>query len=68
MSYFHPRDFDKNQPMVPGLSMIRKFKSYYGLSYTKNKLEKWISDFEFIDLKTADSMIDWNNTEKIIIK
>lgn len=67
MSYFHPRDFDKNQPIVPGLNMARKFKSYYGLSTTKNKLEKWIKDFEFIDLKTADSKIDWMDIDKIIL-
>ncbi|HEU0136186.1 MAG TPA: polysaccharide deacetylase family protein, partial [Flavobacterium sp.] len=30
MTYFHPRDFDRAQPMAPGLSLSRKFKSYYG--------------------------------------
>ena len=60
MSYFHPRDFDPGQPMVPGLSMTRKFKSYYGLKSTKPKLKKWIRDFEFIDIQKADSNIDWS--------
>ena len=59
MSYFHPRDFDPGQPMVPGLSPLRKFKSYYGLKSAEKKFKRWISDFEFIDIKTADEMIDW---------
>lgn len=65
MTYFHPRDFDPNQPMVPGLSPMRKFKSYYGLSKTKNKLQKWIHDFEFIDLQTANKKINWSDANKI---
>ena len=39
MVYLHPRDFDNKQPMIPGLNRIRKFKSYYGISGTKSKLE-----------------------------
>ena len=39
MVYLHPRDFDNEQPMIPGLNRIRKFKSYYGISGTKSKLE-----------------------------
>ena len=61
MSYFHPRDFDPGQPMVPGLSPVRKFKSYYGLKTAEKKFKQWLSDFEFIDIKTADKMIDWES-------
>ena len=59
MTYFHPRDFDPGQPMVPGLSPLRKFKSYYGLKSAEKKFKRWISEYEFIDIKTADEMIDW---------
>ena len=31
MTYFHPRDFDVNQPMIPNLSSTRRIKSYVGL-------------------------------------
>ena len=31
MTYFHPRDFDEEQPKIPGLSGLRHFKSYYGI-------------------------------------
>ena len=60
MSYFHPRDFDPMQPMVPGLSMTRKFKSYVGIKGAKSKLEQWLTDFEFIDIDTAVKKINWD--------
>lgn len=59
MSYFHPRDFDATQPMLKGLSYIRKFRSYYGLSATEEKLMHWLSDFSFTDLRTASASFDW---------
>lgn len=61
MTYFHPRDFDAKQPMIADLSVARKFKSYVGLKGAAPKLEKWLTDFEFIDIGTAISQIDWNN-------
>ena len=61
MSYFHPRDFDYMQPLVPGLSISRKFKSYVGLKNSKTKLEKWLNDFDFIDLEQANKKINWGN-------
>ena len=39
MTYFHPRDFDSNQPMLQNLPLLRKFKSYYGLKRTLSKLD-----------------------------
>ena len=65
MAYFHPRDFDPDQPKIKDLSIIRRFKSYYGLSSAQKKLEKLLDDFEFIDLRTADNLINWK-TAKII--
>jgi polysaccharide deacetylase family protein (PEP-CTERM system associated) len=60
MTYFHPRDFDYNQPVMDGLSLARKFKSYYNLSRSYIKLKKMVTDFNFIDLRQASSNIDWN--------
>jgi polysaccharide deacetylase family protein (PEP-CTERM system associated) len=60
MTYFHPRDFDAQQPMIKGLSLFRKFKSYYGLAHTMEKLQHWINDFNFLDIRMANDMIDWN--------
>lgn len=60
MSYFHPRDFDSEQPIVPGLSLLRYFKSYVGLKQCHPKLKQWLKDFNFVDLETADQMINWD--------
>jgi polysaccharide deacetylase family protein (PEP-CTERM system associated) len=65
MTYFHPRDFDSMQPMINDLSLTRKFKSYYGLETAFTKLEKLISDFDFIDIATANNLIDWNSQKRI---
>ena len=67
ITYFHPRDFDPDQPIIKELSLTRKFKSYVALKRAMPKLEKWVSDFKFIDLKTADGLIDWGKAPKIKI-
>lgn len=59
MSYLHPRDFDADQPIIEELSRIRKFKSYVGLKGARTKLEKWLADFDFVDIRTAVEKIDW---------
>jgi hypothetical protein len=59
MTYFHPRDFDPDQPVLKDLSLVRRFKSYCGLSSAFRKLNRLLEDFEFIDLKTAEESIDW---------
>lgn len=65
MSYIHPRDLDPGQPVIKELSIPRKLKSYVGLKYSKQKLEKWLTDFEFMDIETAEKEIDWNAVKKI---
>ena len=67
MTYFHPRDFDNNQPMIPGLSRFRKFKTYVGLNHAENKFNKWLDNYNFMDIKTAAELIDWNKVKKIEI-
>jgi len=67
MTYFHPRDFDALQPMVPGLNAIRKFKSYYGLKDCLPKLQQLISEHRFLDIRTAEKMIDWQNAKVVKI-
>jgi len=59
MTYFHPRDFDNQQPIVPGLSLPRRFKSYVGIKNCKSKLERWLRDFYFTDLNKANESINW---------
>jgi len=59
MTYLHPRDFDVEQPMIDGLSMFRKFKSYVGLNSSLRKLDMLLDDFHFIDLNEANESINW---------
>ena len=51
--------------MINDLSLLRKFKSYYGIKNSMMKLEKLVEDFDFIDLKTANNSIDWANVKQI---
>lgn len=67
MSYIHPRDMDAQQPMIQELSLPRKFKSYVGLKTAQPKLEKWLNDFNFIDIETADQLIDWDLVKRVTI-
>jgi polysaccharide deacetylase family protein (PEP-CTERM system associated) len=60
MSYIHPRDLDAGQPMLEGLSTLRKFKSYVGLKGAEKKLRRYLTDFKFTDVRTAASQIDWD--------
>lgn len=59
MTYFHPRDFDPDQPVLPGLRWYRVFKSYYGLRSSFDKLKRLVRDFAFVDLAAAERNVDW---------
>ena len=65
MSYFHPRDFDPDQPMIASLPLMRKFKSYVGLKKSFPKFQRFLNDFNFISLKKADALVDWNEARII---
>jgi|TARA_A100001011_G_scaffold237894_1_gene245792 polysaccharide deacetylase family protein (PEP-CTERM system associated) len=60
MAYFHPRDFDSDQPVIPNLTTFRRFKSYVGISSCMLKLNKWVDEFDFTDLRVADNSFDWD--------
>jgi peptidoglycan-N-acetylglucosamine deacetylase len=68
MTYFHPRDFDHDQPIIEDLSKFRIFKSYYGLEGSYKKAEKFLVDFDFISLNEANKIINWNEVEQYEIK
>ena len=65
LSYIHPRDLDAGQPMIKSLSAARKFRSYYGLKGAEPKLRRWLTDFQFVDIKNADCMLDWSSVQHI---
>lgn len=59
LSYIHPRDLDGGQPMLEGLPLSRKFKSYVGTNRAADKLRNYLKDFKFTDVKTAAEIICW---------
>jgi len=65
MTYFHPRDFDFEQPMIKSLPLKRKFMSYVGLKNSFLKLNRLLNDFTFISLEEAAGLVDWEKTPKI---
>lgn len=68
MTYFHPRDFDIDQPVIQDLPAIRKFKSYVGIKGAFSKFQKLLNDFDFVNVKEADRQIDWSKAKKLDIK
>ena len=65
MAYIHPRDLDAKQPKLDGLSLARRFKSYVGTGKAESKLRKYLSDFHFVDIATANEQIDWGSAQII---
>lgn len=59
MTYFHPRDFDPDQPVAPGLSRRRRFKSYVGLAGAFAKLDRLLTTLDFVNLSVAEARVDW---------
>ena len=65
MTYFHPRDFDAEQPMVPGLNPVRKFKSYVGIRGAKDKLRRLLKSNAFMDVRSANTGVDWESAPQV---
>ena len=64
MTYFHIKDFDKEQEKkyqgLNGESAVNRFvKNYYGLNYSLRKFSHLISDFNFMSVQQAESTINW---------
>lgn len=38
----------------------REFKSYVGLKGAESKLRKYLTEFEFTDIATANESVDWD--------
>lgn len=68
MTYFHPRDFDPGQPMAPGLSILRNFKSYVGIGTARAKLRLLLQSISFMDVRQASKSVDWNSAPQVILK
>lgn len=67
MTYFHPRDFDAEQPVLD-MPLHRRFKSYVGLKGAHAKFERWLADNRFVDLATAEAQTDWSAAPRIVAR
>lgn len=65
LSYIHPRDLDVGQPILEGLPITRKFKSYVGLKSAAEKLRRMLNDFQFTDIHTAAQSICWDKVPMV---
>jgi len=68
MSYFHPSDFDPDQPSMKQLSALRRWKNEVGLNGAFDKFRKYIHDIGFINIAEAEKLVDWNKVRNIILK
>ncbi|MDQ6981829.1 MAG: polysaccharide deacetylase family protein [Mariprofundus sp.] len=66
MTYFHPRDFDAEQPVLD-LPFHRRFKSYVGLKGSYSKFDRWLGENPFTDMAGADSTINWSEAPRISV-
>ena len=63
LSYFHPSDFDPDQPKMPQLPKMRQFKNRVALKGAYAKFQRYISDFDFINLLDANTKELWVNSQ-----
>ena len=68
INYFHPSDFDPAQRRMKHLPLMRQIKNSMGLRGAFEKYQKLIRDFDFVDIRQADSLIDWDKAKTFDIK
>jgi len=64
MAYFHPRDFDYEQPRIK-LKLKKYFKAYVGLKTAFRKFEKLLNEESFTSVTDAVNKIQWSNMKSI---
>lgn len=68
ITYFHPRDFDPEQPVLEELPLVRRWKSYTGLKGSLKRFSRYVEKYDFIDIASADRMIDWEKVPLMSLK
>ncbi|AMR32345.1 hypothetical protein A0256_13395 [Mucilaginibacter sp. PAMC 26640] len=58
MAYFHPHDFDGEQPSL-NLSIIADTRRTIGSATAGQKFKALLSSIEFVDVAACDKIIDW---------
>lgn len=62
MMYMHVHDFNGSQKRIIS---PRYFKNYFGNKSSMKKLEKLLSDFEFVNVKMATESMEWTSVKTI---
>ena len=65
MTYFHPRDFDPQLPVLKHLPLRRQIKSRAGLKGAYRKLDRMLRDFDFMNVEQANRVMDWDRVKTI---
>jgi polysaccharide deacetylase family protein (PEP-CTERM system associated) len=68
MTYFHPRDFDPGQPVLKGLPVHRRFRSYVGLAGARAKLRRLLHLGSFMTVSEAVARTDWDSTPVVDVR
>lgn len=68
MTYFHPRDFDVNQPVIETLPAMRRFKSYVGIKGAFTKFQRLLDHYEFYNVEQADEIMNWEIAPIVALK
>ncbi|MCS7158993.1 MAG: polysaccharide deacetylase family protein [Gemmatales bacterium] len=57
MLYFHPWEFDTDQPKLP-LSLFRRWRTYTGIKYMRGKLQRFLGQYQFVLASQAAKELD----------
>lgn len=60
MAYIHLSDIDSSKTKIEGLPFFVQFRRLAGLKGAEKKLNKWLNDFSFVDVNTANERINWD--------
>lgn len=60
MAYIHLSDIDSSKTKIEGLPFFVQFRRLAGLKGAEKKLNKWLNDFSFVDVNTANEKINWD--------
>lgn len=65
VSYIHPMDLCTDKPKDYSKTFVENFRARAGLDTSADKLSKYLSEFDFVDIETAIKAIDWEQTPVI---
>lgn len=64
MTYFHPRDFDGEQPPIE-LGVFRTWRAMTGVKSSMSKLDNLLGQHIFEDVMGVSGRLDWRNSPEI---